>query len=73
MKSAIMPALLEALSNAIDTDDVVAKIKECKNLAEKVQLWNQLKEMAFGKALLFLYAAAVAYTRQSQRILRGDQ
>ena len=56
MKSAIMPALLEALSNAIDTDDVVAKIKECKNLAEKVQLWNQLKEMAFGMALLFPYS-----------------
>ena len=48
LKSAIMPALLEALSNAIDTDDVVAKIKECKNLEDKVQLWNQLKEMGFG-------------------------
>ena len=49
LKGAIWPALLEALARAIDTEEIVAKIKDCKNLPEKVAMWQSLKVMAFGK------------------------
>jgi hypothetical protein len=51
LKGAILPAMLEALMNAIDTDEIVAKIKECQILTDKVAMWQTLKEMAFGKII----------------------
>ncbi len=52
LRGAIFPALLEALAEAIKTEEIVTKIKECQVLTEKVVMWNQLKEMAFGKITL---------------------
>jgi hypothetical protein len=46
--------MLEALMNAIDTDEIVAKIKECQILTDKVAMWQTLKEMAFGKIICCL-------------------
>jgi len=51
LKGAIFPAMLEALMNAIDTDEIVAKIKECQILTDKVAMWQTLKEMAFSKII----------------------
>ena len=49
LKGAILPALFEALANALDTEELVAQIKRCQILSEKVEMWQKLKEMAFGK------------------------
>ena len=49
LKGAILPALFEALANALDTEELVAQIKTCQILSEKVEMWQKLKEMAFSK------------------------
>ncbi|CRK99001.1 CLUMA_CG011961, isoform A [Clunio marinus] len=67
----LMPGLCDAITKLLDTDAILAELRT--NTERKLDLWEELKYLAFAKCTTFVYATAllVASLRVQLNIIGG--